>query len=54
MARVSQPSEQPQGTGPQTDEEWTIHSLNVHGLFFERWCQQQIAQAKGWKVVATN
>ncbi len=39
---------------PTTNEEWTIHALNIHGTFFERRCQQVIAQAKGWRIQSTN
>jgi hypothetical protein len=39
---------------PSTDSEWTIHSINIHGVFFERWCQQAIESVNGWKVEATQ
>ncbi len=41
-------------TEPITNKEWTIHALNIHGTFFERRCQQVIAQAKGWRIQSTN
>lgn len=34
---------------PQTNDEWTIHSLNIHGIFFQRWCEDVIAHSNGWK-----
>src|SRR5215216_6045661 len=40
--------------GPQTDEEWTIHSLNIHGTFFERWCQRAISESPSWRPAKTN
>jgi hypothetical protein len=39
---------------PQSDEEWIIHSLNIHGLFFERWCQSVIVRTGGFDLVASN
>jgi hypothetical protein len=38
----------------QTEHEWTVHSINIHGLFFERWCQQVVADAEGWTLDAVN
>jgi hypothetical protein len=34
---------------PQANDEWTIHSLNIHGIFFQRWCKVVIAHSNGWK-----
>jgi len=39
---------------PTSDQEWTIHVLNIHGIFFERWCQQTIQSTPGFRVVSTN
>ncbi|HET8631921.1 MAG TPA: hypothetical protein VFL91_31230 [Thermomicrobiales bacterium] len=39
---------------PQTEHDWTIHSLNIHGVFFERWCQHTIAGVEGWTIASTN
>jgi len=39
---------------PQTDNEWTIHSINIHGVFFERWCEELLRSTPGLKVVSTN
>lgn len=41
-------------TNPTTDLEWTIHSINIHGVFFERWCQKTIESTPPWKVVSTQ
>jgi hypothetical protein len=39
---------------PQTDHEWTIHSLNIHGIFFERWCRKIIRDSGNWGLVSRN
>lgn len=39
---------------PTSEEEWIIHSINIHGVFFERWCQRVVADSAGWTVVAAN
>jgi hypothetical protein len=39
---------------PTADDEWAIHALNIHGLFFERWCQQTIRDTPGLIVTSTN
>jgi hypothetical protein len=39
---------------PQSDHEWTIHSLNIHGIFFERWCQKMIRESGNWQLASTN
>lgn len=42
-------------TGPAdnwTNDEWTIHSLNIHGVMFERWCEEQIRASPGWAMTA--
>ena len=41
-------------TAPVTQEDWTAHALNIHGLFFERRCAELVASAIGWQVVSTN
>lgn len=38
---------------PSSDLEWTIHSLNIQGTFFERWCQDTVIKSH-WNVVSTN
>ena len=40
--------------GPQSEHDWTIHSLNIHGIFFERWCQQVLDNQRDWKVTTTT
>lgn len=39
---------------PTTEHEWTVHSINIHGVFFERWCQRVIASTPGWTIDSTN
>lgn len=39
---------------PVTDEEWTIHALNIHGTFFERWCAEIINKTDGYRLEAQN
>ncbi len=39
---------------PETDHEWTIHSINIHGVFFERWAQKIIEDSKNWMLVSSN
>lgn len=39
---------------PTTDQEWTIHSINIHGGFFERWCEQIARTTPGWSVKYSN
>ncbi len=50
----SSPSDAGAARQPHSDEEWTIHSLNIHGTFFERWCQRVIAETPPWQVKSTN
>ncbi|NMC36156.1 hypothetical protein GYA49_03870 [Candidatus Beckwithbacteria bacterium] len=40
-------------TKPNTDSDWTIHSLNIQGTFFERWCQEEIKKSN-WNIVSIN
>src|SRR5690349_10497478 len=39
---------------PSTEDEWIIHSINIHGVFFERWCQKKISDTPPWLVKSTN
>jgi len=38
---------------PSSDSDWTIHSLNIQGTFFERWSQRVIENSQ-WSIVSTN
>lgn len=40
--------------GPTTEHDWAIHSVNIHGIFFERWCQKVIGDSPQWKIKSTN
>lgn len=37
----------------KSDSDWAIHSLNIQGTFFERWCQETAKKSR-WNVVSTN
>jgi hypothetical protein len=39
---------------PITDHDWTIHSINIHGLFFERWCRNVLESRKRWNRIISN
>jgi hypothetical protein len=39
---------------PDSEHDWTIHSINIHGVFFERWCQQMVTEAPRWRVRAAD
>jgi hypothetical protein len=39
---------------PKNDYEWAVRSINIHGIFFERWCQKTIKDIGTWQVTATN
>jgi hypothetical protein len=39
---------------PVTDHDWTIHSINIHGVFFERWCQSILEARKRWNRILSN
>jgi hypothetical protein len=35
---------------PETQEEWMIHSINIHGSFFEAWCRDIVSRVSGWSL----
>src|SRR5690348_5216365 len=37
-----------------TDEEWIIRSINIHGTFFQRWCENVVRDTSPWTVKATE
>lgn len=39
---------------PVSDHDWTVHSLNIHGIFFERWCKHIVDNSPQWHVKATQ
>jgi hypothetical protein len=39
---------------PTSERDWTIHSINIHGVFFERRCQKTVADNKDWKLKLVN
>lgn len=38
---------------PTSDLDWSIHSLNIQGTFFERWCQETIKKSR-WDIISIN
>lgn len=38
----------------KTSEQHAIHALNIHGIFFERKCQEVVRNANGWHIQETN
>src|SRR5438128_348890 len=43
-----------QAIRPQTDHEWTIHAVNIQGVFFEKWCQHVMEKNSHWNLRHTN
>ncbi len=41
-------------TIPESQNDWTVHSLNIHGVFFERLCEKIISTTPGWRVRHVN
>lgn len=41
-------------TDPQSEEDWIIHAVNIHGVFFERVCRKIIENTRLWSIRATN
>src|SRR6266516_1207601 len=39
---------------PTTEHEHIVHALNIHGTFFERWCQHIVAPTPGWYIKHAN
>lgn len=39
---------------PNTDTEWAIHSINIHGEFFEEWCRSTVEDTNIWQVPYTE
>lgn len=38
----------------KSEDEWTIHALNIQGTFFEQACVKQISKAVSWNVLSDN
>ena len=41
-------------TSIASQDQATIHALNIHGIFFERRCATAVGDTPGWKTLATN
>ena len=39
---------------PENDEQWSIHALNIQGIFFQRWCTSTLLSVRPWELVATE
>lgn len=39
---------------PITNHDWTIHSINIHGVFFERWCRSILESRGRWNRIFSN
>jgi len=39
---------------PINQDEWTVHAINIHGIFFEKWCEMQIEKSGSWSVKSTQ
>ncbi len=37
-----------------SQDDWTVHALNIHGVFFERRCAAEVIAAPEWSLVSTN
>jgi hypothetical protein len=35
---------------PESDNDWIIHSLNIHGVFLELWCEKTISNDPNWRI----
>jgi hypothetical protein len=38
----------------KTEHEWSVRALNIHGIFFERWCAQSLRDSGRWRVRSSN
>lgn len=39
---------------PESEHDWFVHVLNIHGAFFERWCRRTILQTGNWYLAKTE
>jgi hypothetical protein len=39
---------------PTSEHDWTVRALNIHGVFFERWCAQALRGSGRWQVRSQN
>ncbi len=38
----------------KTEHEWLVRALNIHGIFFERWCALSLHETGRWRVRSSN
>ena len=48
------PQDENKAGQPSTEEEWIVHSINIHGTPFQRWCHKRIEETRLWKVKAID
>lgn len=41
-------------TSPSSENDWIVHSINIHGLFFEKGCQKIVSDNPAWVVKASQ
>ncbi len=35
---------------PESEKDWTVHAINIHGAFFEAWCRDLVDRIPGWSL----
>jgi hypothetical protein len=48
------PETVPARPDPKTDHQWTVHSINIHGVFFERWSAEVVRRSSPWVLRSEN
>lgn len=54
MATSNRKPARPDSRDEWTDQDWMVHSINIHGIFFERWCRKTIQDAQVWTIRSVN
>lgn len=39
---------------PKSEDDHRVHALNIHGQFFERWCEEAVRTTEKWSVEAVE
>lgn len=39
---------------PQSENDWIVHAINIHGLFFEKWCQKVVEDSGKWTLKSSQ
>src|SRR5450759_452410 len=37
-------------SSPKSQDDWTIHAINIHGAFLEAWCRDLVDRVPGWSL----